>query len=850
MSPTLIRRWVAVTAVLYAPLVAASATHVTAQATSAEILSPESYLGYGLGEAFTDYYGIRDYARALAEVSPRVRYFDYGETVEGRELIQLLIASPDHQARLDEILAMNAELTRAGTSAERAREIAATNPAVVYFSYGIHGNESSSSEAALWTAYDLASGGAAVEGVLDSLVVVMDPVTNPDGRERYVQWYRSVVGAEPNPDPRTREHREPWPGGRYNHYLFDLNRDWAWMTQPETRARVATWWRWNPQVHVDFHEMGPNSTYFFFPAAPPINPIYPDHVLEWGRRFGEANARAFDVHGWSYFTGESFDMLYPGYGDSWPSLLGAIGMTYEQAGSGTAGLAIVRSDGDTLTLHDRASHHRTSGIATLREAAAGKTRLLLDFAEAHRTAGDDAADVLLVPGSDPSRLDALVEHLLAQGIEVERSAEPFRTAANAYRGWVARRDFPPGTVRVRADQPRGRLALTLLQAETELIAEYSYDISAWSLPYAYGVEAHRSENPPAAGWNPASSPPIGAEVVAPTNYGYLVPPLDDSSPAIVRYLEAGGLARVLGEASTFQGRDWPAGSWFLPVAGNENLSERVLSAGLAPFAVPVSSGLSERGMDLGSGRMLSVQLPNVALVGGPGVSATSYGAHWYHLEQQLGFPFDALLLDDLPSIELSSYDVIVLPDISGTLPEATQAVLSDWVRAGGRLVAVSGGAEAAAPIAEIEMREAPEPEEEEQDALDRLLTTREDRELESWLEEVPGAILEVRLDPGHPFAWGAIFDRVPDRLFVLHVGGRAFEPSDDAETVAFFGSQLGPTSGVISEANLSRLERGAWLLARPLGSGEVILFADDPLFRLFWKSTVPLYRNALLIGSR
>ncbi|MEX2569928.1 MAG: M14 family metallopeptidase [Gemmatimonadota bacterium] len=825
---------------LYAPLVG--------QAAPAAVPSPEQYLGYALGEDFTDYTGVRDYSRVLAAESPLVEYIRYGESVEGRELIQLVIARADHHARLDEILAANAELTRAGTSEARARQIAAEYPAVVYFTYGVHGNESSSSEAALWTAYDIATGSPEVAGVLDSLVVVIDPVTNPDGRDRYVQWYRSVVGETPNADPQTREHREPWPGGRFNHYLFDLNRDWAWMTQPETRARLATWWRWNPVVHVDFHEMSPNSTYFFFPATPPINPIYPDHILEWGRRFGEGNARAFDANGWHYFTGESYDMLYPGYGDSWPSLHGAIGMTYEQAGGGSAGLAYARSDGDTLTLHRRASQHRTAGNATLRTSAAGKTALQLGFAEAHRTAGLGEADVLLVPGADPSRLNDLVDHLLAQGIEVERAESAFRSGADAYPDFEQRIEFPEGTALVRARQPRGRLALTLLQPETELVGEYSYDISAWSLPYAYGVEAHQTASPPAAGWTAAVPTASTSEGIPAASYGYLAAPNDRVAAGIVRYLADGGYVRVLSRPSSFAGRDWPAGTWYIPVRPGTDVRARLETAGLGGSVVPVSTGLSDGGIDLGSANTPAVRLPRVALFGGQGVGATSYGAHWYHLEQQLGMPFDAVLLPELARLDLAQYDVIVLPHIGGQLEEDARETLEAWVRGGGRLVAVAGASEAVAAIAGVAIRGDGEPAE-GAESLAAGLATREARERDEWMEEVPGVILQTRTDPGHPITWGSSYDRNPDRLFVLHEGGAVFEPSQDAETVAFFDAGLSATSGVISEANLNHLEQGAWLVSTSLGSGEVILFADDPLFRLFWRSTMPLYFNAIMLGG-
>jgi hypothetical protein len=821
------------------------ASHAGAQ----EVLpSPEEVLGYPLGAHFTDYHGVREYSRALAAASQQVEYRVYGTTPQRRELIQLVIARPQHLQRLDAILAANAELSRPETSPARAREIAATNPAVVYFSYGVHGNESSSSEAAMWTAWDLAREAPEVAGVLDSLVVIIDPVANPDGRERYVQWFRSVVGARPNPSPQARERREPWPGGRFNHYLFDLNRDWAWATQPETRARLATWWRWNPQVHVDFHEMGYESSYFFFPAAAPINPIYPDHILEWGRRFGEANARAFDQRGWPYYTAESFDLFYPGYGDSWPSLTGAVGMTYEMAGHGAAGLKVAREAGDTLTLAQRATQHRVSGQATLRTAAAGKSRLLLDYAASQREVGRGEPDVLLVPGSDASRVEALVAHLGRQGIAVERAERGFRTGARAYPGFQRRTDFPAGTYRVRMRQPQGRLAATLLQPETELRAEYSYDISAWSLPFAYGVEAHQAGSVPAGVWQTVTTAgSASAQQVPPATFGYLVPAGEATAAAMVRFLEHGGRARVLGRASTHAGRAWPAGSWFLPVQGNDTLQARATAAGLGGRAVAVHSGLSEEGLDLGSDRVVPVRLPRVAVLTGEGVSPTSFGAYWFYLEQELELHFDALLVGDLGRADLARYEVIVIPDASAALlGENQQELLTGWVERGGRLIAVAGGASAVAQLAGVTLREV---EEEEPDRA-HFLRGREERERDEWREQVPGSIVPGRLDPAHPLAWGAGAAGDPERIFLLHAGRRVFEPAGDFEPVVHFAPDVPRLSGVISPDNLRHLEEGAWLVTRPMGRGSVVLFAGDPLFRLFWRSTHPLFLNALLLGPR
>jgi hypothetical protein len=818
-----------------------------------EVPSPAEVLGYELGEQFTTVAGISHYFSTLAEASDLVSVHPYGSTVEGRPLIQVLMASAAHRARLEEILAQNRELTLPETSDARASEIIRTNPAVVYLSYGVHGNESSSSEAALWTAFDLARGAPDVAGVLDSVVVVIDPMVNPDGRDRYVTFYRQARGVEPNPNGRTREHREPWPGGRPNHYLFDLNRDWSWMSQPETRARLATWDRWNPQVHVDLHEMGSNSSYFFFPAAEPINPIFPNHILDWGRRIGEGNARAFDDEGWLYYTAEGFDLFYPGYGDSWPSLLGGIGMTYEQAGGGGAGLAVERDDGTILTLKDRASHHWVASKATIRTAAQGRTDLLQGYAAFHRNVDEGIPDILLVPGPDPERVLALVRHLQAQGIQVERAGGEFRTQAEPHKGFGSRQSFPEGTFLVRARQPRGRLAGALLMPEHLLQGESSYDITAWALPYAYGAEAHSVTGNLGGSWSP-----VGEGTLLATNpaaarpaYGFLLTPGFDVMPGLVQFLRAEGRAYAQPDSFRLGGTLYPPGTLFLPRGRNENLVQKIQDAGLTPFAVPVNTGLTETGLDLGTGSAGVVTLPKVAVATGDGVSSTSYGAHWFFLEQTLKLPFDAIDLSSLASLDLTDYDVLVLPEgrgMQGVLGEGGMQALQSWLRSGGTLVAVGSSAEAMGrEIGDLELREAEEEELERDEELSMALRTIEEREADRWAQAVPGTILEVSLDPRHPLAAGASADGQDAEMFVLS-RGRAFEPADGFESVVFFPDGLEKISGVISEESLERLDRSTWLAQVGVGRGSLILFVEDPLFRMFWYSGFQLYANALLLG--
>ncbi len=676
-------------------------------ARAQSVPSPREILGYELGDRFTDASAVVRYAEALAAASDRVNLVRYGETAEGRPLSLLVIARNLAPESVERVLQANARLTDPDLNAADASAIARENPAIAWFTYGVHGDESASTEAALWTAYDLAVGGEGTAGILDSLIVVIDPMANPDGRDRYVQWYAGARGRRPNPESASREHRQPWPGGRYNHYLFDLNRDWTWATQVETRARLEAWRRWNPQVHVDFHEMGYTSSYFFFPAAEPLNPIYPDYTVRWAEYFGRANAAEFDRRRWLYYTGETFDMFYPGFGDSWPSLVGAIGMTYEQAGSGAAGLVVLRPDGTELTLEDRATHHRVAGLSTLRAAAARKTELLTEFAGFHRGQGSEQTDVLLVPGPDPSATRDLVASLQMQGVRVERADRPFRASANPHPGFAERSEFPVGTYRVRSRQPRGRLAVTLLQPET-LLADgvtATYDITAWSLPYAYGVEAHSTGPVGDGGFEPV---PVFREttVAGPPqqSYGWLVLPSFRAAGPVMRYVAGGGRAFALRRAFEQDGVSWPAGTVFMPA--DDGAVDGLVSAGLSPLVHPVRSGSTPRGHDLGTGSSITVLAPRVGVLMGSGLSASSAGAIWFLLEVMAEIPFDALDASSAGLTALEPYDVLVVPSGNPSRTSEGLAVdLEEWVGRGGTLVTLGSSTRwAAGGLAEVGIR--------------------------------------------------------------------------------------------------------------------------------------------------
>ncbi|MCK7556151.1 M14 family metallopeptidase [Chitinophaga sedimenti] len=381
--------------------------HVQAQTPP----SPEQFLGYPLGKRFTPHYKVVDYFKQVAAASSQVKLEEYGSTYEGRPLLLATVASPENAGRLEAIRKNNLQL--AGVEPGSG---STAMPAVVWLSYNVHGNEAVSTEAAMQTLYELVRpGNTQSQEWLRNTVVIIDPCLNPDGRDRYVNFYNANANKKPDVSRFAREHKEPWPGGRANHYYFDLNRDWAWQTQVETQQRVVKYNQWMPQVHVDFHEQGIDDPYYFAPAAEPFHDVITPWQREFQVKIGKNNAKYFDEKGWLYFTKEVFDLFYPSYGDTYPTYNGAIGMTYEQGGSGRAGLAVLMETGDTLTLSDRIAHHYTTGMSTIEVTAANAQKLLEQFqryfTDAKTKPVGDYRSYVVKSGGNPEKLSALAEML-------------------------------------------------------------------------------------------------------------------------------------------------------------------------------------------------------------------------------------------------------------------------------------------------------------------------------------------------------------------------------------------------------------------------------------------------------
>ena len=820
--------------------------------------SPDAFFGVPLGSRFTPHHEMLAYYRKLEATSDRIIVRPYGRTAEGRELVLCFIGSPETLRRLTEIQALQGELAdprRRDGNPDEIDTLLGSLPAVLWLSYNVHGNEASASEAALWTVYQLIDGtDPASKQIREDALVIVDPCLNPDGHERYQNWFRSVATESGNPDPRSREHDEPWPGGRSNHFLFDLNRDWAWQSQPETRARIAEYIQWWHLIHDDFHEMSPESSYFFFPPEEPINENVSEITLAWSKTIGLANAHAFDRFGWSYYTGESFDLFYPAYGDSWPTLQGAVGMTYEQAGGARGGVRYLRRDGPELTLAARLHHHHVAGMATLLASVKEKTRLQTDFHRFRQEAievgrSGDVVEFLFPPQSG-GRLEPLIALLEAQGIEVTAFAEDaLAEDLRDYHGASHEvTKLPAGTRSIRLDQPTGRLARALLEPRATASDAFFYDVSAWCLPMAMGVEGFICSGPFSAIRVPAESDPRAGHVEGEAKVAYLFAWEGiDAVRALASLHRRGVRAQLVPTPILSGGRHYAAGSIVVPVLGAATHSAvQAVAKECAVTFYGVDSGWTDEGIDLGSDQVETLRPPRIAVASGEGVSSLSFGAVWSLFEQTIGATFSAISLDTIGSRALDEYDVLILPTGSGyrgALDEGAVASLRAWLRAGGTIVAFESAAFAlgaeGVKLSGRKTRTDEPPRDEEDPQRKTISELRKEREE----RQVPGNIFRVTLDPEHPLAFGH-----PETMFAFMDGTRTFALEGDGGDVAAFTEEPA-ASGFISDENVDKVRRRVFLAEERVGRGHVVLFAGDPCFRGFWRGSTGLLLNAVYLRS-
>jgi hypothetical protein len=807
--------------------------------------SPNEFLPHRLGEQFTPHYLLNAYFEQLAAASPQtMRLEKYGLTNEARPLQIAIFASAENMARIEQIRLNNLRL--AGM-ADGQPDL--NNPvAIVWLSMSVHGNEASGSECSMELAYRLATQtDPKIREWLKNTVVIVDPSLNPDGYDRYTHWNRMASNRIKNADPNAREHREPWPGGRVNHYYFDLNRDWAWATQVESRQRLIVYHRWLPHVHPDIHEQGINEPYYFAPAAEPMHEL----ITPWQRDFqveiGENNARHFDNNGWFYFTKEVFDLFYPSYGDTYPTFNGAIGMTYEQAGGPRGGRAIETDNGDTLTLHDRILHHLTTSLSTIEVSSKSAKPLVENFRDYFRRTSTQPQGqyktFVIREANDPNKVKTLCELLDRHYIRYGRVGAGMSgvKAFDYATGKEISASINPNDLVISAYQPHSVLVQALFEPEAKLADSMTYDITAWSLPFAHGLDAYALKErlePKKAyeTYRPQKDMATGSP------YAWCVHrrSLADAQFLSV-LLQKGVRVRTAMEPFTLAEQNYAAGALVITKADN-----RLLQADLDQWVndaaarcnvrlYPVFTGFASKGKDLGSDAFHLINAPHIAMVYGDDVEENSYGHTWYFFEQELEYPVTPIPLDRLHRMDLSGYDVMIFPHGNYQLDDKTLETLQMWAERGGRIIGFEGGAKAFADKEgfDLKTKEAPK---RDSSANPKAFATRQRDGLSDGL---PGAIVRAKVDNTHPLGFG-----FPEHYHSLKTLSDAFQMPEKADAPIYLEENY-QTYGFIGSRVKPQLKKTPIAVVQRIGAGKAVLMVDNPLFRSFWQQGKMLFANAL-----
>ncbi|MCP9291565.1 M14 family metallopeptidase [Gracilimonas sediminicola] len=823
-------------------LTAVAACLLVTGSALAQLQSPAEFLGYELGEKWTPHYKVMNYFRHVADESPMVSLTQYGTTNEGRELMYAVVTTEANHQNLDEIRTNNLKLAdlEAGTPSPNQK-------AIVWMSYNVHGNETSSSEAALNTVYKLVTENA---NWLENTVVIMDPMVNPDGRDRYVNWYRSVVGENKNVHPETREHHEPWPGGRTNHYYFDLNRDWAWQTQVESQQRIRVYNEWMPHVHVDFHEQGYNSPYYFAPAAEPFHMAITDWQRQFQTMIGKNHTKYFDEENWLYFTREVFDLFYPSYGDTWPTFNGAIGMTYEQAGHSSAGRGVITAEGDTLTLLDRLTHHTVSGLSTVEITAQNSKRVIQEFSDyftnTNRNGAGEYKTFVVKKSSNPDKVSRLLRYLVNQRIDFGVASRS--SNANGYdysTGETGRVSIEEGDYVISTYQPKGTLVRVLFEPKPELADSLTYDITAWEMHYAYGVDGY------------AIKGQLDTEPLSMSMEDELTPVLDkpyaylakwnsiEDLRYLARLLDEGVAVRYAEKAFTLNGKEYAPGTLIITRNGNEKLGDKFDGIVkdeanlLNRIVTPVATGFVDSGKDFGSSSVRYIEKPKVALLSGEGTNSNMVGHIWNYFDQQINYPVNLINADDVSSVNWDDYHVLILPDTYGSAVGSGELdAIKGWVSSGGTLIAVGSANNDLAGKDGFSLKRKERENEESEDPEDKLQKYGEaSRERAQFFN--PGSIFLISMDTSHPLAFG--YD---EEYMSLKLGSSAFDYLANGWNVG--AAKPGAhRSGFVGNKAKESLEHTLAFGVQDMGAGHVVYMVDNPLFRGFWHNGKLLFGNAV-----
>ncbi len=817
-----------------------------------KLQSPSEFLGYELGDRFTRHHRVIEYFKHVAEaVSNKVMVQQYGETYEHRPLIYAIIASPENYLNLEQIRIDN--LKRVGL----VKGTPTTKIAIVWLSYNVHGNEANSTEASMKTLYELVNPeNTKTKEFLKNTVIIIDPCINPDGRDRYVNFYNQWGNISANADPQALEHHEPWPRGRANHYLFDLNRDWAWQTQIESQHRIKLYNQWMPHVHVDFHEQGYNQPYYFAPAAEPYHEVITNWQREFQHIIGKNNAKYFDEQGWLYFTKERFDLYYPSYGDTYPTYSGAIGMTYEQGGI-DAGITITTADGDPLTLKDRLTHHFTNGISTIEAASLNAAKLVDEFEKFFKDVPNVPYKTYVIKAeNNPDKIKKITAWFSSHSIQFgHSSATKVSKAFNYQTQQIADATISSSDIIFNVAQPKGKFITTVFEPKTKLTDSLTYDITAWNLFYAYGLKglALNEKLNVEKAYEPQA---FKANVIANKPYAYIFKYKSfEDAQLLALLLKKGIKVRCASKTFIVNQEHFDAGTLVVTRKNNEqnpNFDVEVQAAALAlgRKLFSTATGFSEQGADFGSSEMNFIKAPKVALLGGSQTSSLAHGQLWHYFEQQLHYPVSVIGSDYFSSVDLSKYNVLIVPDGSyKVFDENTLSTIERWVSDGGRLILLEKATQAFADrkgfglkeYADDDARKKAEKEIKDQKEKEGPMIYG-DAERKELSENIFGAIYKVNLDSTHPLAFG-----MDNPYFTLRTNEIHYSFLDRGWNVGTLKGKQKPLIGFAGYKINSKLENSLVFGVEDKGRGHIVYMTDNPVFRGFWENGKILLSNAVFM---
>jgi hypothetical protein len=796
----------------------------------AQPLSPSQFLGYELGSQFTRHHEVVDYFKHVEAASPsNVKLQFYGTTNERRQLLLAFVSSAENMKKLEDLRLNN--LKNIGLAEGTPN---ADMPAIVWLSYNVHGNEASSTEASMLTIFKLLT---EKNTYLSNTIVIIDPCINPDGRDRYVNWYNQVASNPYNADRQSTEHNEPWPGGRPNHYLFDLNRDWAWATQVETQQRLVQYNKWMPHIHIDFHEQGINEPYFFAPAAEPFHEVITDFQRAFQVEIGKNNAKYFDENGWLYFTRERFDLFYPSYGDTYPTYMGAIGLTYEQAGHGMAGLGIITDEQNLLTLTDRLSHHTTAGLSTVETAHNNAKVLNEEFSKFFKNQNFKYKSYVLQGSKDKiNRLkDLLIKHDIKFGSPNNQKVTGYKYSTGAQGSM----NTTAADLVVSTNQPKGNMVKVLFEPDAKLSDSLTYDITAWSLSYAQGLECVASSSVVAA-FEVLERPYIAPLEDA---YGY-VAKWDDLNDArfLSALLRANIKVRFTEKPFTQNGVTHLPGSLIISKADNQQKDFvkqlETISQEYTRTLQPLKGGFSDNTPDLGSPDVKLIHKPKIAVLSGEGISSLNYGELWYFFEQQLEFPVTNINSKQLNRLNLNDFNTIILPSgyYSNIFNDNQLDKLKDWISKGGKLIALEDAVKVFAGkegfgINYKQTETAPEK---------NILLPYAERERAYANKMITGAIFKTEVDPTHPLAFG-----YKNVYHTLKLNNTNYNLLESGYNVVHINNNTKPIAGFAGNEAIKTLSQSFIFGEQPFGRGSIIYLSDNPVFRGFWENGKLFLSNAI-----